>query len=271
VASYLWTKSIGAGALAIAPAVLLTSGVIVSRVAPLLAVLFTLITAGLLVWDLKRPDRFWRVMLTPNPRSWLVLGAYILVLYGVVSGLMLLAGIAGADGWVQVLLWPAALLGVGAAVYSAFLFGQAEGRDFWQSPLLFWQLLAAAGIGGAAALLPVLMFTRNDARLTASLTGILLVSVVVAGVITLLEVVASHGNKDVAAAARVLRRGPLAGRFWLGWIGLGVVAPVALLLASYASPSLAKPLVLGASALALVGLWLYEDAWVSAGQSVPMS
>ena len=27
-----------------------------------------------------------------------------------------------------------------SAGYSAFLFAQARGRDFWQSPLLFWHL-----------------------------------------------------------------------------------------------------------------------------------
>ena len=38
------------------------------------------------------------------------------------------------------------------AGYTAFLFGQAEGRDLWQSPLLFWHLLPQAVLVGAGAL-----------------------------------------------------------------------------------------------------------------------
>ena len=44
-----------------------------------------------------------------------------------------------------VLAIPLVLLALGAAGYSAFLFAQAEGRDFWQSPLVLPHLL----VGGA--------------------------------------------------------------------------------------------------------------------------
>ena len=39
---------------------------------------------------------------------------------------------------------PAILAAVMVAGYTAFLFGQAEGRDLWQSPLLFWHLIVQA-------------------------------------------------------------------------------------------------------------------------------
>ena len=74
--------------------------------AGLLAALFTALTAGLLVWDLKRPDRFLKVLTMPNPRSWLVLGTWILIAYGVVGALWLLAGLLGARGLLSVLTWP---------------------------------------------------------------------------------------------------------------------------------------------------------------------
>ena len=38
------------------------------------------------------------------------------------------------------------------AGYTAFLFGQAEGRDLWQSPVLFWHLLVQAVMVGSGAL-----------------------------------------------------------------------------------------------------------------------
>ena len=48
------------------------------------------------------------------------------------------------------LLWAGAALAVGVACYTAFLFGQAEGRDLWQSPLLPVHLVVQAVMAGAA-------------------------------------------------------------------------------------------------------------------------
>ena len=49
---------------------------------------------------------------------------------------------------------PAILLALATAGYSAFLFGQAEGRDFWQSPLVLPHLIVAA-VRGRAPRAPV--------------------------------------------------------------------------------------------------------------------
>ena len=38
------------------------------------------------------------------------------------------------------------------AGYTGFLFGQAEGRDLWQSPLLFWHLIVQAVMVGGGAM-----------------------------------------------------------------------------------------------------------------------
>ena len=54
------------------------------------------------------------------------------------------------------LLWPTVLVGFCRGVYTAFLFGQCEGRDLWQTPLLPAHLIVQALLCGAAvlALLP---------------------------------------------------------------------------------------------------------------------
>ena len=44
-----------------------------------------------------------------------------------------------------------ALLAAAVAGYTAFLFGQCEGRDLWQTPLLLPILLAQAVVAGGAA------------------------------------------------------------------------------------------------------------------------
>ena len=59
-------------------------------------------------------------------------------------------------------------------------------------------------------------------------------------------------------------------RFWLGGVLAGLVAPAVLGIAR-SSRTAASRLLAAGGALALVGLWFYEDAWVRAGQSVPLS
>jgi Fe-S-cluster-containing dehydrogenase component/formate-dependent nitrite reductase membrane component NrfD len=273
VSSYLWTKSIGGGALAVAGP-LLALGLLTHAVsvgAGLLGALFTALTAVLLVWDLKRPDRFWRVLLTPNLRSWLPWGAYILTVYGALATAWFVAAAAGVDAAPKALAWPALAGGVAACGYSAFLFGQAEGRDFWQSPLLLWQLLGAAALaGGAVLVLIAVAFDRSNHTLLTTLSSILLGGVLATLAVVLVEVGTPHSNKDVAVAAATMKRGFLARRFWLGYVAAGGVLPAALLIGALAGAPLAG-LSAVAAVSALIGLWFYEDVWIRAGQSVAMS
>jgi Fe-S-cluster-containing dehydrogenase component/formate-dependent nitrite reductase membrane component NrfD len=268
VSAYLWTKSLGGGALAVAGP-LVALGVATGALqiaAAALSLVFTAATAGLLIWDLKRPDRFWRVVLTPNLRSWLPWGAYILMAFGLI-GLVWLAAAAAGAGIPGVVLWLAVALGLASAGYSALLFGQAEGRDFWQSPLLLPQLLGAAVMAGAAGLL--IMSVSTTGVRSRELEFTLLAGVLVMFAIVLAELYTPHANKDVAEAANNLTRGPHAAGFWLGYVVVGVAMPLGLLLSTLTG----GPAWLGALAAVagLVGLWFYEDAWIRAGQSVAMS
>ncbi len=167
--SYLWTKAVGAGALgtvAVGLVLGLGFGTLGTVVAPALAAVLTAVTGVLLVWDLKRPERFWFILAKPNPRSWLVLGAWALMAFSAVAGVWLLfgvldvAGVTASGGALDVLRWLAIPTAALAAGYTAFLFGQAEGRDLWQSPLLLWHLLAQAAMVGAGALVVASAFVR---------------------------------------------------------------------------------------------------------------
>jgi len=139
--SYLWTKSIASGLLIVAAFFGFTSKAI-----PIASLVFITVTAALLVFDLKRPERFWYLMVRPNFRSWLVWGGYILGAFGAISAAWLFFG---PTPLIKAL---AVVLGAGAAGYTAFLFNQCEGRDFWQSRLLLPHLLVEAVACGAACL-----------------------------------------------------------------------------------------------------------------------
>jgi formate-dependent nitrite reductase membrane component NrfD len=269
VSTYLWTKSVAAGVLMVAALGMLgglaSGNALAARAAPLLALVFLALTTALLVADLKRPERFLFILVKPNWRSWLVWGGWILMAYGGIATLWLLAGLAGRPGALIWLAVPAIFLAGATAGYSAFLFGQAEGRDFWQSPLLLPHLLVAALAAGSAALLLVARATSDGLGAPRGLRLVLLGSLLATAVILIAELFGSHPTRDAGRAARYLARGPLAPALWAGVVAAGLALPAALLVTS-------TPAAWTAGAvLALIGLWIYEDLWVRAGQSIPLS
>ena len=281
VSAYLWTKSISAGALLVAALAGSESwGGLFTGVAPALSLLFLAITTALLVVDLKRPERFAYILLKPNWRSWLVWGAWILMAFGAAGAVWLAAGATGRSDLLHLALVASVPLALATAGYSAFLFGQAEGRDFWQSPLVLPHLIIGAVLAGAATLLIAAAAAPSIAAGAAPLRSLeenpiltvwplLFLSLVAHAFLVGLEVFNRHAVHDATLAARLIRQGPYRARFWGGVVLGGVVLPLLLLIAGAAAESSALS-ALGA-VLALVGLWLWEDIWVKAGQSVPLS
>ena len=81
----------------------------------------------------------------------------------------------------------------------------------------------------------------------------------------------SKAPRTVEMAVHEMTRGAYATRFWWGGVVLGLVAPAVLVIIALAGDidGAALPALAGISAL--VGLFAYEDAFVRAGQSVPLS
>jgi Fe-S-cluster-containing dehydrogenase component/formate-dependent nitrite reductase membrane component NrfD len=268
VSAYLWTKSVSAGAVLLAALGVLFGGSggnwLIGIAAPMVALASLAVTMALLVFDLKRPDRFHYVLFKGNKRSWLMWGAWILMAFGALAVLWLIAGLTGQIGALSALAVPAILLAIAAAGYSAFLFRQAEGRDFWQSPLLFPELVVAAVVAGAATLLLLEVIGRGDPDVVAPLAATLASSLVAQGVLLVGELGGSHANVDVARAAWLVTRGRFRARFWGGVVVAGTLMPIVL---AWMGP----PAAAVGALLALAGLWLYEDLWVRAGQAIPLS
>ena len=271
VGAYLWTKSVAAGALLLAALGVLLGGVSDASAgwpqapsAPFVALLFLALTTGLLIWDLKRPDRFFYLLTKGNPRSWLVIGGWILMACGAVAALWFIATITGRVWWLPRLAVPAVLLAAATAGYSAYLFGQAEGRDFWQSPLLLPHLLVSALVAGSAILLLADGVIGDDPIAVSDFAFVLLVSLVLNAILLLAELGGRHASIDAGRAAALITRGHYRARFWWGVIGAGIVLPIVLIALG---PLGAVP----AAVLALAGLWIWEDTWIRAGQSVPLS
>lgn len=276
IAAYLWTKSISAGVMLIPTVCLiLEPGLnrpITSIAAPVVALIFLAATMGLLIFDLKRPDRFFYLLTKPNFKSWLVLGGYVLTLYGAALTVWLLAGIF----WRRIpqpLVWCTAALAIASAGYSAFLFTQAKGRDLWQSRLFFWHLIVQAIVAGAAAMtfLSFLIPSQSwdDIGPAVMTMFALLVSPVVNLAMILLEAFLPHRRPESRLAAKSMVQGRLKVRFWGLAVGLGSLAPMLLFaLLSLTGAEALYPIII---LCVLAGLWFYEDVWVKAGQAVPLS
>ncbi|HSL00562.1 MAG TPA: NrfD/PsrC family molybdoenzyme membrane anchor subunit [Rubrobacteraceae bacterium] len=268
VPGYVWTKAIASGAAAI-PFLLAGLGVVVAEsalwVGAILGLVFMAATGGLLVLDLGRPDRFHYVLLRPQWRSWLVRGAYVITGFGGVLALWMLLEILGFTAATTVLAWPLVTLGLATAVYTAFLFAQAKGRDFWQSPALPLHMLVHAVVGGAAALYLASLFVGGLEPLREVLRWTLGAGVLGALVVMWAELGTRHPTRDAERVARMIYAGRYRGLFWGVCVGLGSLIPLALV-------ALGGPLAVSVAAvLALVGMLVTEHVWVEAPQLIPLA
>jgi hypothetical protein len=244
VSAYLWTKSLAAGCFLVPAIAALASGARGPERSSLVAALFFLAATGvLLVWDLRQPKRFLWTLTRPQWRSWLTRGSYIIAAYGVLLGLQLLMALSGREaprGLTPITM----LFAAGTALYTAFLFGQAKGRDLWQSPLLGPHLIVQAMTAGSA------LFAPSWLLWLLPLNGLL-----VAG-----EAWGHHATEDARRAARLIQDDL---RFTTGVLAVGHLLPLTLLWGTGQSWL--------AGALALAGLATWEHLYVQAPQQVPLA
>jgi formate-dependent nitrite reductase membrane component NrfD len=163
-------------------------------------------------------------------------------------------------------------LAIGAAIYTAYLFGQAEGRDLWQSTLLPAHLVIQATMVGAAVLLLLGLIVPMSSTLLITLTWIFGVMLIIDLFVILLgEFGMPHASEVAARAAHDISHGKYRRHFWGGAIGLGHLLPLVLILLAGVGAAV-SPLLLAIAALAAVaGLYLFEYVFVMAPQEVPNS
>jgi Fe-S-cluster-containing dehydrogenase component/formate-dependent nitrite reductase membrane component NrfD len=261
VSLYTWTKGIASGswlvaAVLVALGKLSDGGPLWTWLTPAVAALFLGLTGALLIGDLSHPERCYLIFTRPQWRSWLVRGAFVLAAFGAVIGLHIVATFAGLSDVRRALVIPGIPVSLFGAVYTAYLFAQARGRDLWQSPLLPAQLAIQAVLAGACVLGIAAVHVEPGAAPT-------LAYVVAAGALAHLLVVAgeatlTHTTAHAGLAIHVMTRGRYARFFWVG---------VALMAAGCLAPWLGTiPAV-----AALLGLLAYEHAHVQAAQAVPLA
>jgi formate-dependent nitrite reductase membrane component NrfD len=277
VSLYTWTKGIAAGVYLVAALLVLFGFLSVNNsiwlwATPTISGVFLAITGGLLIWDLEHPERFYLIFSRPQWRSWLVKGAFIIAGYSLVLALHFIGSWLGSSSlqtWLMIVGIPLSVL---TAIYTAYLFAQAKARDLWQNPLLPPHLLVQSLLLGGAALLPMVMWFEPDSRfLPAVITPLLWVLAITSLLHVLMvwgEVSLTHATAHAHLAVWEMVNGRYKRDFWIG-IVLSFVGGLLPWLALFGVVS--TSLGIAAVPMAMIGLMLYENAYVQAGQSVPLA
>jgi Fe-S-cluster-containing dehydrogenase component/formate-dependent nitrite reductase membrane component NrfD len=261
VSLYTWTKAIAAGAY-IVPLLLILTGVATwtsplwLSATPLIGLVFLAITGALLIWDLEHPERFFMIFTRPQWRSWLVRGGFIIAAYGALLTLHFFGGFFAFPRMLRALAWAGLPLAAATAVYTAYLFAQSKARDLWQNPLLAPLMLVQALLAGAGVLLPIAL--PIGGRPVNALLWILVLASALHVLFVFFELTMVHGTAHARLAAWEMTRGRYAAFFWIGMLGLLTGLAAVQVGAIAALP-------------ALLGMLLYEHAYVQAAQAVPLA
>ena len=267
VSAYILTKAIAAGAflLPLVGGYFMEMPLLVKQIGAIVSLIFLTITGVLLIMDLGRPDRFLYVLFRPQWKSWLSRGSYIITAYGGILTFWLIASFLGFENVLKYLEPFGIVFAVLTAVYTAFLFAQAKGRDFWQSPMLGLHMIVHSLMAGFAVYLLVNLFLNVNAGFTMVLTFLSLVTIAVHLITLAIELTTTHSTEDAHKVVKMITKGQFSRAFWWGMIFCGNVLPFALL---FTGNILLFAL---AGVLILIGLGFAQHIWVKAPQLIPLS
>lgn len=267
VSAYVLTKAVAAGAflIPILGGYFMEIPPPIKRIGAVVAFIFLAITGVLLIMDLGRPDRFLNVLFRPQFKSWLSRGSYIITAYGGLLTAWLIASFAGFESFLKFIEPPAVIFALLSAVYTAFLFAQAKGRDFWQSPMLGLHMLIHSLMAGFAVFLIAGLLVGISVNLLMALTFLTVITLIFHLITLTIELTTTHTTDDAHATVKMITSGEFSRKFWLGMILVGNTLPLLLIL-------IGQPLTyVLAGILILIGLWFAEDIWVKAPQRIPLS
>jgi formate-dependent nitrite reductase membrane component NrfD len=229
----------------------------------LLSLGFVLLGGLVLLAELGHPLRAWRAICRPRT-SWISRGVIFVLVFLISAALY----IAPALGPFSALPWSSASLGgkaIGAiaglsaflvTLYPGFVLSFSPSIPFWNSPLLpvlFFSHSVLAAMGIALLLFP-------------GVPGIasLAAAIIIANLIMVAIYLLTLKRSGLAArdAVRRLNEGPLGRTFWIGVIFVGMIIPLAAVLAGPAATVLAGVTM-------VIGALLFRYCVLKAGVYVP--
>jgi Fe-S-cluster-containing dehydrogenase component/formate-dependent nitrite reductase membrane component NrfD len=270
VSAYVWTKAISAGMILVPVLALLTGNIDGSSflwaAGSMVGLVFLALTGLFLVMDLDQPKRFVYVLLRPHWNSWLVKGGYAITVYG---GLLTLMLVAMYFDWINILLplfIVAGMIAVIVAIYTAFLFAQAKGRDFWQSPTMAIHMLVHSFMAGISVYFLFNLMTNSEASWLSYLHIGAIAAISVNLFTMLIELTTTHPTKDAKLVVNMILKGRYKNMFWVGAIIIGNLIPLALLVFGGGNAAIYAAI----GVLSLIGLYITNHIWVEAPQRISL-
>lgn len=268
VAGYVLTKAISSGVILILiiGAFLNIKGIDLrlEYISGIVSILFLALTGVLLVMDLDQPKRFIYVLLRPQWKSWLTRGGYSITLFGAFVSTWLVGLYFDLPSIVFVAKWLSGAAGIMVAIYTAFLFAQAKGRDFWQSPMLVLHMIVHSVLAGASLFVLIGFFGLLENSWLEFNYQLMKISIVINLILIAIELSVPHPTQDSKLVVEMILKGRYRTQFWIGAILIGNLIPVAVL---FVNPDLAFL----AAVLSLTGIYLTEKIWVEAPQRIPLT
>lgn len=275
VGAYIFVGGVAGGAQVIAGAARLGQGGEargVVRRARLIGFGGAVVGAGLLIYDLKTPHRFYNMLRIYRPTSPMSLGSYVLVAFGAATAVGALSEVVGTSGGAgralrviaDVAQVPAFISGALLSTYTASLLASTS-TPLWAaaaSPL--GGHFGASALSSGAAALSLWSRLAGDEKAATSLDGVAVLCAAADAVFTRMgeERIRAHGvlygsvegSDDPAPTSSVA-------------FALGCVLPVASYLATRALGRRMRGLSVAASLGTLVGAMIAKSSIVEAGKS----
>lgn len=261
----------------------------------------------LLIFDLGKPFRFWKLFTTFQWQSPMSIGSWLLVLFTLLTLANLWAWLEPSERtwlmnhlptkilkriperivkWLEhdLTFWRRELamagfpLAVGVGIYTGVLLGAVQARPFWNTNLVAQMFLFSALSTGTATLILVRLFDKKRPVELAEMRFLYTLDIcliLIEFFIVLPYLI--HGKLSVLAVQDALAQvlgGPFTFAFWILFLGMGLLTPLLIELYEF------KPVLLGkgqlhisarwattAAGLVILGGYILRYVFVFAGQA----
>ncbi len=238
---------------------------------PIISLIFIHITLLFTVLDLHQMFRFWHIFVHPNFTSAITVGAWAVTGFVGFLFLMLYALLIKKDEMLfKVFMWITFILAIPSTLYTAAIMGESNARELWQTPTELILMMLSATLAGSATMLIISVLAKVDGKIQKELAGILALSAALSFMIYMGEYIFGHMKaEDVAVTLQAIKSGgEYSSMFWIAQ-SLAFIVPFILVFLAY-KKKVTSLLVL-ASVLSLIGLWITKHVWLIIPQLIPMS
>ncbi len=284
IAAYLFLAGTGAGAFIVGVVSDLKGYAMPAKIAISFGVPVVALSTVFLILDLGHPEKFFTAILHPGT-SWISRGVFILlglIVFGSLTVALWVwpfSEVLDANYGIRATLEAISLFfAVATCIYTGILIGIVVSRPFWNNPLLPMLFLISAlstGIGGVFFITPIASSVLGIANASTSEYLNYLESVDM--ILILIEALAMYLYMTIVfnrapEAVNLLIKGKLAGLFWGGFVGIGLLIPLGVEYFASTMPvsALRSQVTLLAGVLLLIGGFLMRQLILAAGIRSPL-